>query len=75
MVLFLAIGNEVYRQAGLVSDSSLPWRFQSELGFVMVVLLVWGESGRCISSPLVKLSYEEAQAMPTGSCGSIYWLH
>lgn len=40
MVLFLAIRYEVYRQAGLASDSSLPWRFQSELGFVMVVLLL-----------------------------------
>ncbi|QSR46603.1 GGDEF domain-containing protein [Aeromonas veronii] len=40
MVLFLAIRYEVYRQAGLASDSSLPWRFQSELGFVMVALLL-----------------------------------
>ncbi|TNJ02849.1 GGDEF domain-containing protein [Aeromonas veronii] len=38
MVLFLAIRYEVYRQAGLASDSALPWRFQSELGFVMVAL-------------------------------------
>ncbi|HHQ4613071.1 membrane-associated sensor domain-containing protein [Aeromonas veronii] len=40
MVLFLAIRYEVYRQAGLASDSALPWRFQSELGFVMVALLL-----------------------------------
>lgn len=40
MVLFLAIRYEVYRQAGLASDGSLPWRFQSELGFVMVALLL-----------------------------------
>ncbi|MFB2889885.1 GGDEF domain-containing protein [Aeromonas veronii] len=40
MVLFLAIRYEVYRQAGLASDSDLPWRFQSELGFVMVALLL-----------------------------------
>ena len=40
MVLFLAIRYEAYRQAGLASDSALPWRFQSELGFVMVALLL-----------------------------------
>lgn len=40
MVLFLAIRYEVYRQAGLASDSALPWRFQSELGFVIVALLL-----------------------------------
>ncbi|MBA2083917.1 diguanylate cyclase [Aeromonas veronii] len=40
MVLFLAIRYEVYRQAGLASDSALPWRFQIELGFVMVALLL-----------------------------------
>ncbi|NJI11226.1 diguanylate cyclase [Aeromonas veronii] len=40
MVLFLAIRYEVYRQAGLASDNALPWRFQSELGFVMVALLL-----------------------------------
>ncbi|MFM5583174.1 membrane-associated sensor domain-containing protein [Aeromonas veronii] len=40
VVLFLSIRYEVYRQAGLASDSALPWRFQSELGFVMVALLL-----------------------------------
>ncbi len=40
VVLFLAIRYQVYSQAGLASDGTLPWRFQSELGFVMVVLLL-----------------------------------
>ncbi|UZE58789.1 GGDEF domain-containing protein [Aeromonas veronii] len=40
VVLFLSIRYEVYSQVGLASDDSLPWRFQSELALVMVVLLL-----------------------------------
>ncbi|MCF3096931.1 diguanylate cyclase [Aeromonas australiensis] len=40
VVLFLAIRHQVYSQAGLASDGALPWHFQSEMGFVMVVLLL-----------------------------------
>ncbi|EKP0307636.1 membrane-associated sensor domain-containing protein [Aeromonas veronii] len=40
VVLFLSIRYEVYSQVGLASDESLPWRFQSELALVMVVLLL-----------------------------------
>ena len=40
VVLFLSIRYEIYSQVGLASDDSLPWRFQSELALVMVVLLL-----------------------------------
>lgn len=40
VVLFLSIRYEVYSQVGLASDDSLPWRFQSELALIMVVLLL-----------------------------------
>ncbi|MBM0489796.1 diguanylate cyclase [Aeromonas jandaei] len=40
VVLFLAIRYEVYSQAGLANDHTLPWRFQSELALVMVALLL-----------------------------------
>lgn len=40
MVLFLTIRYEVYSQVGLASDNALPWRFQSEVGLVMVMLIL-----------------------------------
>lgn len=40
VILFLAIRYEVYSQAGLASDNTLPWRFQSALALVMVALLL-----------------------------------
>ncbi|MGL4249689.1 MAG: membrane-associated sensor domain-containing protein [Aeromonas sp.] len=40
VVLFLTIRYEVYSQAGLVNDGALPWHFQTEVAFVMVVLIL-----------------------------------
>jgi len=74
VVLFLWVRHGVYSQADLVSDSALPWSFQSELGFVIATLLLLPIIGRLLN-PLQDKTWLWCALVVMLAWGGVWTLH